>query len=156
MTTPISIYREKSIDCHYYRRVEDENWNNFHTIFLNPGSSDELIPDLLDINPNLNLLHRPSAFSPKAIFKELPHCLITDDSSALSRQFYIEDYLDEHLGWKDKKTTTLYTPLGYDVFLISHDKPRYRKWMRKPSLFGLERLSILDYQIWLKNFPGNG
>lgn len=155
MSTPISIYREKSIDCAYYHKVEDENWNNFHTVFLKPGHSEELIPDLLDLNPNLNLLHQPSIYTPKVIFKDSPHCLITDDRPWKDQQFFIEDFLDSHLGWRDKKTPTLYSLSGYDVFLIDHEVPRRRRWSKKPSLFGLEMLSILDYQIWLKNFPGN-
>jgi hypothetical protein len=156
MTSTTSIYREQGVDSPYYHKVPDEMWDNYHTIFLTSGQNEETIADLIDINPRLDFFFRPENFQPKTIFKSSPHVIITDTSELRLRQFYIEDYLETHLGWKDKKNPGLYSPYGYDVFLINDDVDFDPGWWEKPSVLGLELFSILDYRHWLEQNPGNG
>jgi hypothetical protein len=156
MTATTSIYREKGTDSPYYYGSENRMWDNYHTLFLESGNSEETIAFLLDINPRLNILERPENNKPKSIFKSSPHVLIVDSSESHLREFYIEDWLESHLGWKDKKNPTLYSPFGYDVFLIRDRKHYSDEWVNKPAVLGLEFFDLIDYQNWLEKFPGNG
>lgn len=155
MTKAISVYRERdTLDNPYYARVEDELWDNYHSLFLASGNNEESVALLLDINPSLNIFLKPERTSPGSIFRSRPHALILNEEPTTTREFYIENYLERHLGWGDKINPKLYDRFGFDVFLIE-DSPSRKEWLQKSSMFGIEVFSLLDYQIWLSKFPGN-